>query len=141
MINGNGTLSYSPDANYNGSDTISYTIQDNGTTNGVADPKSAMGTVSVTVTPVNDAPVADNDGPYTVAEGGTLLVTAAAGVLNGDTDVDSATLTANLVSGPAHAASFKLNADGSFSYVHDGSETTSRPYATALGAPAKSRAS
>ncbi len=124
-INGDGSLSYSPNADYNGSDTISYEIRDNGTTNGVADPKSAAGTVSVTVTPVNDAPVADNDGPYTVAEGGTLNVTAAAGVLNGDTDVDSASLTANLVNGPAHAASFTLNADGSFSYVHDGSETTS----------------
>ena len=29
------------------------------------------------------------------------------------------------MSGPSHAASFALNADGSFTYVHDGSETTS----------------
>jgi VCBS repeat-containing protein len=77
------------------------------------------------VTALNDAPMADDDGPYTVGEGGTLNVSAAGGVLNGDTDVDSSTLTATLVTGPVHASSFTLNADGSFSYVHDGSETTS----------------
>lgn len=125
MINPDGTLSYSPDANYFGPDTIRYTIRDNGTTNGVADPLTAIGVVDVRVTEVNDAPIADDDGPYTVAEGGTLNVTAAAGVLNGDTDVDSASLSVMLVSGPAHAVSFTLHADGSFSYVHDGSETAS----------------
>src|SRR5213078_599103 len=61
---------------------------------------------------------------YNVNEGGTLSVPAP-GVLANDTDVDSPTLTAVLVSSPAHAASFTFNADGSFTYVHDGSETTS----------------
>src|SRR5207244_8653375 len=83
---------------------------------------SNVATVSITITPVNDAPVANNDN-YTVAEGGTLNVTAP-GVLGNDTDPDSPTLTAVLVSGPAHASSFTLNPDGSFTYVHDGSETT-----------------
>jgi VCBS repeat-containing protein len=45
-------------------------------------------------------------------------------VLDGDTDADGDALTAVLLTGPAHAASFTLNPDGSFEYVHDGSETT-----------------
>lgn len=46
------------------------------------------------------------------------------GLLDNDFDVDGNVLTVSLVSGPAHAASFTLNMDGSFTYVHDGSETT-----------------
>src|SRR5262249_34868757 len=71
----------------------------------------------------NDPPIANND-TYTVAEGGTLNV-AAPGVLGNDSDPDGDPITAILVSGPARAASFKFNGDGSFNYVHDGSETTS----------------
>src|SRR5437667_15959 len=51
-----------------------------------ADPKcSATATVSITVTPVNDAPVANNDSA-TVAEGGTVTVldSTAASVLAND---------------------------------------------------------
>jgi len=46
------------------------------------------------------------------------------GLLDNDIDADGDVLTVSLVSGPAHAASFTLNTDGSFTYVHDGSETT-----------------
>ena len=55
-IHGDGTLTYAPNANYNGPDTISYTITDDGTTNGAADPLTASSTVAVTVTEVNNAP-------------------------------------------------------------------------------------
>jgi Ca2+-binding RTX toxin-like protein len=48
----------------------------------------------------------------------TPLGVAAPGVLGNDTDPDAgATLTAVLDSGPAHAQSFSLNANGSFSYT------------------------
>ena len=50
--------------------------------------------------------------------------TGPGGLLNNDVDVDGDLLTVSLVSGPARAASFTLNPDGSFTYVHDGSETT-----------------
>jgi hypothetical protein len=43
-----------------------------------------VATVSITVTPVNDAPVANNDS-YTIAEGGTLSPVAP-GVLGNATD-------------------------------------------------------
>lgn len=45
------------------------------------------------------------------------------GVLANDTDADADRLTVSLVSGPAHAATFTLNPDGTFRYTHDGSET------------------
>src|SRR5207247_6908731 len=72
-------------------------------------------TVSITVTPVNDAPgtsggvVADDS--YTTPEDTTLTV-AAPGVLANDTDVDGDPLTAILVTGPAHGT-LSLNNDGS----------------------------
>ena len=59
---------------------------------------------------------------FDVVEGGTLVVSAANGVLANDSDPQGDTLTASLVSGPAFASSFTLNSDGSFSYDHDGSE-------------------
>src|SRR5439155_162461 len=80
---------------------------------------------SITVTPVNDPPVANNDSA-TVAEGGTVTVldSTAASVLANDTDAEGNTLTATKLSDPVHG-SVTLNADGTFSYSHDGSETTS----------------
>ena len=68
-----GTVTYTPAADFNGAASFSYTVQDNGTTNGAADPKTATGTVNVTVTEVNDAPDAVNDSA-SVAEDGNLLV-------------------------------------------------------------------
>ena len=116
-LNANGSFTYVHDGSETTSDSFTYRANDGSLNSNIA-------TVSITVNPVNDPPVAANDGPYSVLEGGTLNV-AAPGVLGNDTDPDSPTLTAVLVSGPAHAASFSLNADGSFTYIHDGSETTS----------------
>jgi hypothetical protein len=68
----------------------------------------------------NKPPVAADDGA-TVNRGRTvsLLDGGAASVLANDSDPDSTELTASLVSGPAHAAAFTLNPNGTFSYTHD----------------------
>jgi len=50
--NGDGTVTYTPNADFFGSDSYTYTIQD-------SDGASATATVSITVTSVNDAPVAN----------------------------------------------------------------------------------
>ena len=73
-----------------------------------------MATVTSTVTPVNDAPVAVADS-YSTDED-TALTVAAPGVLANDTDVDGDPLTAVMVSDPAHGT-LTLNADGSFVYT------------------------
>ncbi len=55
VISGTNIL-FTPTANYNGAASFDYTVQDDGTTNGIPDPKSATATASFTITPVNDAP-------------------------------------------------------------------------------------
>ncbi|MGE2832750.1 Ig-like domain-containing protein [Mycobacterium sp. SMC-4] len=105
-FNADGTFTYTPDADYHGTDTFTYTVNDGTTTSSVA-------TVSLTINSVNDAPVAGNDG-FTVGEDTPL----AGNVLTNDNDVDRDTLTATVVTGPAHGTLI-LNADGSFSYIAD----------------------
>jgi len=51
-----GHIEFTPGPNYNGTASFQYTVRDNGTTNGVADPKTSTGTVSFTVAPAADAP-------------------------------------------------------------------------------------
>src|SRR4029453_16279878 len=75
---------------------------------------SNLATVTITVTAVNDAPVATNDA-YTTDEDTALTVAAPGGVGN-DTDADSSTLTAAAVTGPAHGT-LTLDPDGSFTYT------------------------
>ena len=53
-VNPNGGFTYTPAANYNGPDSFTYKAND-----GAAD--SNVATVSLTVTAVNDAPVAGGD--------------------------------------------------------------------------------
>src|SRR5439155_1440507 len=106
-LNIDGSFSYVPAANYNGPDSFTYKAND-----GQAD--SGIATVSITITGVNDAPVAVNDS-YTTPEDTTLNV-AAPGVLANDSDVDGDTLSAVLVSQPTHG-SVSLDSNGSFSYV------------------------
>src|SRR6056297_1121023 len=63
----------------------------------------------------NQAPVAVDDA-YSTDED-TPLNIAAPGVLSNDSDAELDPITAVLDAGPANAASFNLNADGSFDYV------------------------
>ena len=109
-LNSDGSFTYIPTANYNGQDTFTYVASDGKLNSGLA-------TVTITINPVNDAPVGTTDN-YNVDED-TLLTVPAPGVLTNDTDVDGDTLTAVLVNGPQHTSnggSFTLNADGSFTY-------------------------
>jgi VCBS repeat-containing protein len=106
-LNANGSFTYRPATNYNGPDSFTYRASD-GSLN------SAITTVTLTVNAVNDAPVATGDS-YSAVEN-TPLVVAAAGVLSNDTDADGDTLSAVLVSNPAHGT-LTLNANGSFTYV------------------------
>ena len=108
VSNGDGGFTYTPDTDYFGPDSFTYTISD-------GKGGMATATVNITVRPINDAPVATPDG-YTLAEEGTLTTTAATGVLANDTDVDGPALTAQLINGPARGT-LTFNADGSFSYT------------------------
>jgi hypothetical protein len=110
---------FSPTLNFNGAASFSYTIEDNGTTAGALTPLTANGTVSFTVTPVNDPPVAVADLLYSTVEDITLTINAAAGVLANDSDVDGNPLTAIKLTdpNPSTGTLTAFNANGSFTFV------------------------
>lgn len=104
MLNADGTLTFAPDANFNGNPSFTYTISDG---NG----GSATATVSGTVAAVNDAPVS-SDTTVTTPEDGTLN-----GTLPPASDVDGDTVTyAAGSTTPAHGT-VTINANGTYSYV------------------------
>ncbi len=109
VLNGDGTVTYTPAVNFNGTDTFTYTVSDGALT--------AIGTVTVTVTPVNDAPLAAAE-VYQVDTNGTFTVMAANGLLVNDQDPDGDVLSAVLVS-DAVDGTVTLAADGSFSLVSE----------------------
>jgi VCBS repeat-containing protein len=111
QLNANGSFTYTPNADYNGPDSFTYKASDGALA-------SAPVTVSLSVNPVNDFPVAHDD-KATTAEDTTLLLTAA-NLLGNDTDADKDALSISSV-GEALHGSVALNADGSVSYtpVHD----------------------
>jgi hypothetical protein len=75
-----GSVVFTPAENFNGTAVITYSASDNGSTNGQPDAKSLTATVTITVTEVNDAPVAGQDTAFT-AEGSDLTIT---NLLNND---------------------------------------------------------
>jgi VCBS repeat-containing protein len=105
-----GAFSYQPTNNYVGTDTFTYRVND-----GTAD--SNIATVTITITAINEPPVAVNDS-YSTNKNQTLTV-ALPGILGNDSDPDAGdTITTKLISGtPASAGVLTLNANGSFTFV------------------------
>ncbi|MFA7628618.1 MAG: Ig-like domain-containing protein, partial [Candidatus Dojkabacteria bacterium] len=87
-LNVDGSFTYTPDADYNGTDTFTYVANDGHDDSNIA-------TVTITVTPVNDAPVAQ-DQSVTTPEDTPIDITLVA------TDVDGDPLTYAIVAQPAH---------------------------------------
>ena len=71
ILNSDGSFSYQPNGDFNGSDAFSYQVSDGSAESGVV-------TVALVVNPVNDAPVADAGGPYASREGTPITFDAAA---------------------------------------------------------------
>ncbi len=113
-------LTYTPPQDFNGEDTFTYRSNDGGL-------DSALATVTITVTPVGDSPAAVDDA-LTVGNGstGTELDGGATTLLDNDSDPDGdgLTVTTTPVTEPVNGA-LVLNADGTFSYTHDRTMTTS----------------
>ena len=75
-----GEITYTPDADFNGTDTFIYLVCDDGT------PLPSLcdtAVVTVTITPVNDPPVANNDNATTPEDTPVVI-----NIPNNDTDVD-----------------------------------------------------
>jgi len=92
-LNADGSFTYTPNANYNGTDSFAYRAND-----GAAD--SAPVTVDLTVTAVNDAPAAVSD--TTTALAGKSIVISAGTLLANDTDADGDTLSITGVGGASN---------------------------------------
>lgn len=105
-VNPDGSVSYAHNGGETTSDSFTYHVTDGALS-------SATVTVAITVTPVNDAPVASNDAYITAVS--TVLNVPAPGLLANDTDVDGPSMSAVGIAQPAHGA-VTVNADGSFSY-------------------------
>ena len=103
----NGTepnLTYTPSPNFYGSDSFTFKVND-----GTAD--SALATVSITVSPVNDPPVANDDTAATKEDTPAVTID----VLANDTDIDNDTLTVTTVSQGTNG-SVTINPDSTMSY-------------------------
>ncbi len=98
-----GVVSYTPNADFAGADTFSYTVADG---NG----GSAVGTVTVTVTAVQDAPVATDDSVSVVEDSGSTAID----VLANDIDVDGDTLVVSAVTQPSQGTVTLTNGVVSF---------------------------
>ncbi|MGA1791552.1 MAG: tandem-95 repeat protein, partial [bacterium] len=110
---GNGTLSgmppnltYTPDNNYNGDDSLSFLVND-----GIVNSENA--TIDISVTPVNDPPVAFED--ITNTKQNTMVTID---VISNDTDVDG-TIDPNSITiiGSPSNGSIDINGDGTVSYT------------------------
>ncbi|HCE2073022.1 TPA: tandem-95 repeat protein [Vibrio parahaemolyticus] len=94
-INPDGSVTYTPNDNYHGTDSFTYIV----TSGGV----SEFTTVSVDVTPVNDAPVAKDDIATTQEDTAVTI-----DVLPNDTDVDGDTLSIQSASVPSDQGTVEI---------------------------------
>lgn len=134
-----GVLTYQPPLNFNGQDTFTYTLVDNGKTDGTNDFKTAIGTVAVSVNAVNDAPVVSVPGPQTTGEdtplvfGSTNLVTvvdpdAGTGLMEFTLSATQGRLTLSTTNG----LTFSTGTNGGKSFVFTSALTAAKTALTNL---------
>lgn len=102
-----GNVTYTPPPNFFGLDSFSYTICDNGSPS-----LCATGTVNVTVTAVNDPPVANNDAATVVENSGANVINVLANDSPGPANESGQTLTITTVS-PSSNGSVAITPGGS----------------------------
>ena len=124
-----GQLRYTPAANFNGTETIAYTVADGNT-------GTDTGTLTITVTAVNDDPVAIDDTATVDEDSGATLIA----VLANDTDVDTGdTLSLDSVTTPDNGGSAVIAGDQvQYTPAADfvGTETFGYTISDAAGRPA-----
>ena len=105
-INSDGfSVDYTPSADFNGTEVVTYTVSDGTLTD-------ETGTLTVTVTSVNDAPEAFDD-TFTLEQGNTQVITLSA------IDIDEDELVYSIVSDPNHGT---ISIDGDqATYIADDS--------------------
>jgi len=104
VLSSDGSFDYTPDQDFFGTDSFTYKAND-----GIAD--SGIATVTITVDPVNDPPVANDDSGITSQDTSVLI-----DVLANDTDVDGDLLAVTGTTVPANGSVFD-NGDGTVTYT------------------------
>ncbi|BAJ00515.1 Ig-like domain-containing protein [Shewanella violacea] len=100
-----GSISYMPEQDFNGVDSVTYSIDD-------GHGGTAQALLTITVNAVNDLPVAVDDYAYVTEDGSVTF-----SVLSNDTDVDNDVLTLTL-NAASNGSTINHN-DGSVSYTPD----------------------
>ena len=120
-------FTYTPQENYNGSDSFTYNINQGS--------KSDTGTVNITVTPVNDLPIITSAGSITVSENQTAVLSINVTEPDGDeltysisgTDASSFSVDTNGVITFNTAPDYETKNSYSITYsVNDGVDTVSK---------------
>jgi VCBS repeat-containing protein len=131
-VNENGSYTYTPAADFNGSDSFTFVTNDGSVS-------SDSRVANITVTPVNDAPTVGTNAGISVAEGSANTVIAKANLEVTDVDTDATSTTYTLTAAPAYGT---LNLSGAalvvndtftqddtnnsrITYTHNGSDTVS----------------
>ena len=104
VINSNGTITYSPNANFFGSDGFNYTITDGRGGNATA-------RVSVSVNSVNDPPLPSNDIANTFQDRPVVI-----DVLANDTDPEGDALVISAISNPPSNGTAIINNNGTITF-------------------------
>ena len=103
VVNVDGTFTYTPNENFNGTDVFTVLVSDN-------QGSTAISTITVTVTSVNDAPIAPSLIIITTSED-----TPVESIINA-TDSDGDALTFTIENAPINGTAV-VNADGTFTYI------------------------
>lgn len=114
-LNADGSFTYIPNLDANGTDTFKYRATDGSLLSNEA-------TVTITINAVNDAPVANDDAYSATEDTPRVVSTFAQGLIGNDADVDNAqnqlSIVPGSVSDPANG-SVTVNANGTFTYTPD----------------------
>jgi Cys-rich repeat protein len=103
VVNVDGTVTYAPDANYNGVDSFTYEV--------CVGSQCRIAVVTIAVTPINDAPVGADDGATT-----PLDTAVTVDVLANDADPDDDAIAVTGVNVPGHGT-VTINDDGTVTYT------------------------
>jgi len=111
VIHLDGTYTYTPELNFNGSDSFVYSVCDDGSPQ-----QCNQATVNITILSVNDAPLAMND----EAQVNEDEILNGSSVLDNDSDIDSDSFEIN--TSPikdVEYGSLTINANGTYTYIPD----------------------
>lgn len=115
VVNNDGTITYTNGGGEFASDAFTYTVRDS------QGNLSNSGTVNVTVTPVNDLPVATND-TFTVNEGATATLNLSTNDIDAENQLNRNSI--QIITQPTNGT-VTVGTNGNVTYVSNGNEVTS----------------